>query len=250
MKTFERLFVLGRPASGKSELFDFLEGLSGEERAREYHIGTMIVLDDFVWLWEQFEEDDLWEKATGKRPCGSIPADCGYINTPEQFDFMMAKFDREIARRYLKDEALGEGATLLVEFSRGGPSPYAGALARLRPEIFERAAILYVEVSGEESRRRNESRYQEQLKSSILAHKTPDRIMELYYQNDDWPELTGGRRDGSLALQGVRVPFVTMGNEPESTDPAILAPRYRSALERLWELVGGGELWGSCLPHG
>jgi hypothetical protein len=34
----------------------------------------------------------------------------------------------------------------------------------------------------------------------------------------------------------VPVPFVTMNNEPESTDPAVLEQRYASALGRLWEL--------------
>lgn len=236
MNTFDHLFVLGRPASGKSELLDFLTKCPDAERAEACRIGKMEVVDDFVWLWEQFEEDDLWEEVTGKRPHGSVRESSGYLNTPEQFDFTMAKFDREIARRYLGDEAFYRDHTLLIEFARGGKSPYAKAFPRIRPEIYRRAAVLYVEVSAEESRRRNEARYREKLKHSILAHKVPDRVMDLFYRDDDWTELTNGARDGFLTLQGVRVPFVTMNNEPESTDPAVLSPRYGAALTRLWGL--------------
>lgn len=242
MNTFDHLFVLGRPASGKSEFLDFLSQLSDAVRAEQYHIGKMQVVDDFVWLWEQFEEDDLWEKVAGKRPYGSIPDSSGYINTAEQFDFTMAKFDREIARRYLGNEGFYRDSTLLIEFARGGITPYAKAFPRIRPEIYRQASILYVEVSAAESRRRNEARYKERLRHSVLAHKVPDRVMELFYSDDDWAELTGGKREGALTLNGVEVPFVTMGNEPESTDPAVLGPRYGKALGRLWELTIKGVL--------
>jgi hypothetical protein len=234
--TFDHLLILGRPASGKSEFLDFMSKLCDADRAERFHIGAMEVLDDFVWLWAQFEEDDLWEKVTGKRLHGSFPEGSGYVNTAEQFDFMMAKFDREIGRRYISNEDFYKDHTLLIEFARGGITPYAKALPRLGPEIYRRAAILYVEVSGVESRRRNVARYKEKLRHSVLAHKVPDRVMDLFYADDDWPQLTGGRREGTFSLSGVDVPYVTMHNEPESIDPAVLAPRYGEALNKLWEL--------------
>ena len=236
IKTFDHLFVLGRPASGKSEFLDFMYKLSDAERAERYRIGKMKVIDDFVWLWEKFEEDDLWEKVRGER-LHSKRAGHGYVlGSGDLFDFLMQKFDFEIARKYLPDSAFYGENTLLIEFSRGGEKPYATALSRLRREIFERAAILYVEVSGEESLRRNDARYKEKLKASILAHKCPDEDMARFYRDDDWPALTGGKREGLLNISGADVPFVTMGNEPESTDPAVLGPRYKAALEALWNL--------------
>ena len=238
-KTFDHLFVLGRPASGKSEFLDFMGKLPDGERAESYRIGRMKVVDDFVWLWEKFEEDDLWEKVKGRR-LHSKRAGHGYVlDSGDLFDFLMEKFNLEISRRYLSDGNFYADNTLLIEFSRGGEKPYAPALARLSREIYERAAILYVEVSGAESLRRNEARYREKLKHSILAHKCPDEDMARFYRDDDWPSLTKGGREGFLELCGVRVPFVTMGNEPESTDPAVLGPRYGAALSRLWELSRG-----------
>lgn len=237
MDLFGNLFVLGRPASGKSEFLDFMTQLSDEERARRFHIGRMRVLDDFVWLWEKFIEDDIWEKVKGVRLHSRRAGNLYVLGSADLFDFLMERMDLEVMRRYHGDEAFYENHTLLIEFARGGERPYVGALKRLSPEIYERAAILYVDVTGEESIRRNDARYREKLKHTVLAHKCPDEDMARFYRDDDWRELTRGRPSGFLELRGVKVPFVTMLNEPESTDPAVLGPRYGDALERLWELA-------------
>lgn len=237
MTTFDHLFILGRPASGKSEFLDFMSKLPAGERASAYHVGRMQVLDDFVWLWEKFEEDDLWERAVGRR-LHSRRAGQGYVlGSGELFDFLIEKLNAEICRRHLGDEDFYRGHTLLVEFSRGGEKPYREALARFSPELWRRAAILYVAVSGDESLRRNEARYKEKLKHSILAHRCPEEDMLRFYRDDDWPSLTGGEGSGCLSIAGMRVPFVTMANEPESADPAVLGPRYGAALGRLWTLA-------------
>jgi hypothetical protein len=234
--TFDHLFVLGRPASGKSEFLDFMRKLPDEERAERFHVGRMVEIDDFPWLWEKFLEDDLWEQVTGKR-LHSYRIGNLYGNTPEIFRFLIEKLRAEIERRYSPDESFYRDSTLLIEFSRGGECPYAQALSRFPPEIYRRAAILYVEVSGNESMRRNDARYKEKLKHTVLAHKCPDEIMERFYKEDDWPALTDSRREGLLTLAEVPVPFVTMHNEPESTDPAVLTPRYGAALTQLWKLA-------------
>jgi hypothetical protein len=237
MDTFDHLFILGRPASGKSEFLDFMTKLPAAERADRFNVGDMTVQDDFVWLWEKFEEDDLWEKIKGER-LHSKRAGEGYIlDSADLFDFLMEKFNFEITKKYLGDVDFYDEGTLLIEFSRGGERPYAPSLGRLSPEIYERAAILYIDVTGEESTRRNEARYQEKLKHSVLAHKCPDEDMERFYRNDDWQEITEGRRDGLITLSGVKVPFVTMGNEPESKEPKVLGKRYGDALRLLWSLT-------------
>ncbi|MBU0661667.1 MAG: hypothetical protein ABH871_00680 [Pseudomonadota bacterium] len=237
MNIFENLFILGRPASGKSEFLDFMSKLSAAKRAERFHIGKMKVVDDFVWLWEKFEEDNLWEKVRGKR-LHSKRAGNGYIlESADLFDFLMEKVNAEVCEKYLSNNSFYADHTLLIEFARGGERPYSEALKRLWPEIYKRSAILYVEVSGEESIRRNDARYREKLKHTVLAHKCPDEDMQRFYKQDDWPKLTGKKASGYLKLQGVSVPFVTMLNEPESTDPSVLGPRYGDALERLWELL-------------
>jgi hypothetical protein len=230
--TFDHLFVLGRPASGKSEFLDMLNKLSHEERAERMCIDDMTVLDDFVWLWEKFEEDDIWERI-GKGRLHSKKAGHGYIlDDKVLFDFLIEKLNRAI----LTDHMDG-GGTVLIEFSRGGEAPYKPALNRFDERILKRAAILYIEVSHAESQRRNEARYREKLKSSVLAHKAPEEDMKRFYQDDDWQAITGAKRDGKLSLNGVDVPFVTLHNEPELKEPAALADRYSPALKRLHELT-------------
>lgn len=239
-KIFRNLLLLGRPASGKSEFIDFMKKVPDAGRARKYGIGRFKELDDFPWLWEKFMEDNLWEAAGYPRRYskgGDNPGLC-----PEGgplFDFCLAKFNREYRQHYANNADFYRDGTLFIEFARGGAGAYAKALGQLDPAILDRAAICFILVSYAESCRRNEARYQEKLQHSILAHKVPDHTMQAFYQTHDWIEFTGGRDHGSVTIGATRVPFVTMHNEPELTDPVQLDERYTKALQRLMELTDG-----------
>ena len=58
------------------------------------------------------------------------------------------------------------------------------------------AAIFYIDVSREESWRRNVARYQEKLRHSILAHMVPRETYDYFYDVNDWADLTGGQPVG------------------------------------------------------
>jgi hypothetical protein len=240
---FQHLLVLGRPACGKSEFIDFLKHTSPDMRASRLHIGRFEEVDDFPWLWEKFEEDALWEKAGYERLYTQeyMPGNPGMApKGAKLFDWCMYKFNDVIAGQYLaRPEFYGE-STLLVEFSRGGANGFGRALGMLSPQVLERAAIFYISVSREESWRRNLARYQEKLKHSILAHMVPRETYDYFYDTNDWDELTAGLPSGRIRLSGVNVPFVSMNNEPESTDTAVLEARYAAALGRLWHLRSEG----------
>ncbi|OGQ37553.1 MAG: hypothetical protein A2W61_02355 [Deltaproteobacteria bacterium RIFCSPLOWO2_01_44_7] len=226
---FENLLLLGRPASGKSEFIDFMKKVDDEKRAKRYHFGPFEELDDFPWIWEKFMEDSVWEKAGYPRRFAFGGDNPGLSKEGGPlFDFCMHKFNAE----YPKYNA----ETLFIEFARGGKDAYQKALNVLSPEILKKAAILFVLVSYEESCRRNEARYREKLQHSILAHKVPDETMQNFYQTHDWLTLTKGQESGYLTIQATKIPFVTMKNEPELTDSALLDKRYHAALQNLWEL--------------
>lgn len=236
-KIFRKILLLGRPASGKSEFIDFMKGVSAGERAATYHIGNFREMDDFPWIWEKFMEDNLWEKAGYPRRYSFGGDNPGMVKAGGAlFDFCIQKFNGEYAKHYQNNTAFFKEGTLVIEFARGGTEGYCKALNHLSLEILEDAAVLFVDVSCEESCRRNNARYQEKLQHSILAHKVPDETMQNFYQVHDWSLLTQGKESGLLEIQGVKLPFVTMNNTPEWTDPVLLDRRYGSALRKLMSL--------------
>jgi hypothetical protein len=233
---FEHLFVLGRPAGGKSEFIDFMKRLPDEKRASAYGIGRFEEVDDFPWLWQACVDDDARE-GRGEARLVSERTPEGYnITRPKFRGSLVDRFNEVIRSRYLANPAFYRDATLLIEFARGVDDGFRESLQRFQPEVLARAAILYIEVSFEESYRRNSARYRPGREESTLFHKVPDRDMLGYFRDNDWARVTGGARHGYLELSGVCVPFVSMNNEPESTDPGVLGERYAAALGRLREL--------------
>ena len=232
--TFDLLFLLGRPASGKSEFIDFMEKSPLERRAEYYHVAPFSVIDDFPILWEKFEEDDLWERL-GRGRLYSKRADENYAVVDQGiWPFLTGMIDRQIVRILVRPDALSQ-RSLFVEFSRGGESGYQNALNGFSKKVLSRTAILYVNVSGEESWRRNVARYDENKRDGILTHSVPREEMKMTYGNDDWPKIAISPQ-GTLNVKGIEIPYVTMGNEPESTDPDVLGSRYKAALDRLHSL--------------
>lgn len=235
-RTFDHLLLLGRPAAGKSEFIDFMKKTPDSERAEVFHIGRFEELDDFVWLWEKFLEDDLWEE-TGLPRLYSKRYEENYGMIPDQeaklFELMFTRFNHELKDRYLSRPEFYKEGTVVVEFARDS---YKHALSRLSKEVLERAAVLYVQVTFDESWRRNVARYEEKQKHSILAHMVPRETMDTFYSTDDWSDLTEAKMDGVMNINGIDLPFVTMNNAPELNDRGPLAERYGPALRKLMEL--------------
>jgi len=238
MKTFDHILLLGRPASGKSEIIDALKKLSDSSRSEMFHLGKFEEVDDFVWIWEKFIEDDLWEETGFDRLYSHREGNNYGLNEDkgQLFDFMLVKMSREVEDRYLSNPSFYDHGTLFLEFSRGGDFGYTHSLPLLSDEILRRAAILYVEVSFEESVRRNNARYEEKKKHSVLAHKATDRVVNAFYRTNDWSDITGGHDEGRIEVRGIEIPFVNVKNEPEIKDPALLANRYQPRLRKLFEM--------------
>jgi thymidylate kinase len=229
--TFDILLLLGRPASGKSEFIDFIARAHPRDRAGQFHLGRLEIADDFPILWRTFEDDDAWERL-GHSRLHSRRADGNYaVSDDRLWAFLIERLNDQLPAGPRQPEA-----TTLVEFSRGGVSGYRDALHGLSPAVLNRAAILYLSVSFEESWRRNLARYDAKRRGGILTHSVPREEMERTYGTDDWEDLTDKRSSGWIGVGKNKVPFVTLPNEPESADPRVLEPRYRGALDALFEL--------------
>lgn len=252
---FDTLLLLALPASGKSEVRNFLTNKDPEM----FHMGETIQLDDYPYVHIQLVIDEVLVEMGEPRIYHSED-DAGGRNGPflDSFDWpaliellnedyheiLMGKaenpkyaairlFERldsaavrvggvakiaalspavrakleeklEDEARELFDEKIKnvlksrEGKTIVIEFSRGGPAGvrplpehygYAGSLPWLSPELLKRAAILYIWVTPEESRRKNRDRARPGEDKSILFHGTPESVMLQDYGSDDMVEL-------------------------------------------------------------
>lgn len=97
-------------------------------------------------------------------------------------------------KRKLSHESL-ENKTIVIEFARGGPQGsslplpegfgYQYSFAHLSEELLNRAVVLYIWVTPEDSRRKNEERAKPNEQGSILHHGVPHVVMINDYGTDD-----------------------------------------------------------------
>lgn len=234
--TFDVLILIGRPASGKSEIIHFLTQLPAVERRERFHIADLDVLDDFPLLWAWFEEDEILSQRFGL-PRLHTDED-GYFRFQELWHVLIERLSLAYSKKVRDDGRYHDHMTALVEFSRGSEhGGYARAFQHLSDAILERASILYVRVPFEESLRKNRRRFNPDRPDSILEHGLTDDKMERLYREDDWSTLAPGEQ-GHLELRGHSVPYVVFPNEDDVTtdQPDLLAARLEAVLGSLWKL--------------
>ncbi len=265
---FDTLLLLALPASGKSEVRNFLTNKDPEL----FHMGETIQIDDYPYVHIQLVIDEAL-KEMGEPRIYHSEDDAGGRNGPfldsydwpaliellneDYHEILMGKaenpkyaairlFERldaaavrvggvaKIAQlspavrakleEKLEDEARElfddkiknvlksrEGKTIVIEFSRGGPAGvrplpehygYVASLPALSDELLKRAAILYIWVTPEESRRKNRDRARPGEDKSILFHGTPESVMLQDYGSDDMVELMeASDKEGCLHIE-------------------------------------------------
>jgi hypothetical protein len=232
---FDMLILIARPAAGKSEIIHFLKGTPHEERARHFHVGALEEIDDFPMLWTWFEEDDILERL-GHPRLHTTPDH--YFKSPVMWHLLIERISQEYARRLRDRPDLHATHTVLVEFSRGVPSGgYREAFQHLSEDILRRAGVMYIEVTYEESLRKNRRRFNPDRPDSILEHALTDEKMARIYREDDFADFSAPD-PAWLAVRDIRVPYVIFPNHDDVTTgkPAELAQRLEERLGALWAL--------------
>jgi len=192
------------------------------------------------------------------------------MNTLDQktSNVLAAALEKE-TRKMLDEKQAGypdtpKGKTLVIEFARGGPAGaamplpdplgYRYSLSRLSEGILRSATVLYIWVTPEESRRKNEARTDPNDPGSILHHGVPAEVMMKDYGCDDidWLIQTSDR-PGRIALQAhgkrFHLPVARFDNRVDKTsflraDPAAWNPEdvrkvHEGLSEALKQMAGG-----------
>jgi hypothetical protein len=231
---FEILLLIARPAAGKSEIIDYLKKSPLPERMQRFHVGRLEEIDDFPMLWTWFEEDALLERMG--HPRLHTDAD-GYFLGNHLWDLLIERICLEYQKRLRDVPKLTDEFTTLIEFSRGTEhGGYRSAFCHLSPDVVERMAVLYVDVSWEESLRKNRQRFNPDKPDSILEHGLPDAKLERLYRDTDWHEVSSIDPE-YLEIQGRQVPYAVFDNSDDVTTArgTALGDRLEEVTGLLWQ---------------
>ena len=251
---FDIILLVALPASGKSEVRNFMANLPPERLLKEFHIGENLQLDDFPYVHMMRRIDNELEAMgesrifyPGEEPfcdgrdwgtlCCLLNEDYHdlmnrTVSRPDSASqLLFDRIDRAGAQAglpprlgMLREEVRGKLATVLeaearamleekhaqypetfedktivIECARGGPDgsvmPLTGtfgyqySLPMFCPEILEKAVVLYLWVTPEESRRKNADRADPDDPGSNLHHGVPMAVMLGDYGCDDMEYL-------------------------------------------------------------
>jgi hypothetical protein len=262
-KLLDTVLLLALPASGKSEVRKYLDGLSPEQCREEFRMGQTVQLDDYPYVHFMHRIDDElkkhgWHYIFYKGPtrpfadsfewgtlvhmlnedyadlnagrvvnvqsaaqllfdrldaahekAGLAPAlgDVPYRLRKKVAEALEAEARKELAgRNRICSEGLA-GKTIVMEAARGGPNGsafpltpphgYMYTFSQFSDEVLDRASVLYIAVTPEESRRKNIERARPDGQSSILHHSVPMEVMLGEYGLDDmaWLKSQSDRPD-------------------------------------------------------
>ena len=251
---FDVVLLVALPASGKSEVRNFMANIEPERLQREFHIGENLRLDDFPYVHMMRRIDNELEKMgeerlfyPGEEPfidgrvwgtlCSLLIEDYhdlinrNVVETDSAAKLLFDRIDRageqvginpriamlkenirnrlaellEKEARAMLDEKHAaypesfDNKTIIIECARGGPDGsnmplegtfgYQYSLPLFCPEILEKAVVLYIWVTPEESRRKNSDRADPNDPGSNLHHGVPMAVMLGDYGCDDMEYL-------------------------------------------------------------
>jgi hypothetical protein len=204
----------------------------------KFHIGEFEEFDDFPILWTWFEEDKILEDLGHPRLYSN---DNQYFKWNYLWDVLIHRLCLNYSKRLRDDPTFHERYTAIFEFARGAQhGGFKRAFEHLSNEVVERLAIMYINVSWEESFRKNKARFNPDRPGSILEHGLSDEKMEALYKESDWDEVRA-EDPVFITIQGIKVPYVVFENEDDVTTGRgeTLGERLEETLGKLWRVYSG-----------
>ncbi len=233
---FDVLFLIARPAAGKSEIIDYLKRTPEAQRRARFHIGAFDELDDFPMIWAWFEEDAILARMGKPR---LHTDDQGYFLHNYFWHVLIERLDLAYHKLVRDHPNYHQTHSVIIEFARGSEhGGFSEAFQHFSEDTLRHGAILYLKVSWEESLRKNRRRFNPDRPDSILEHSVPDEKLEKMYKESDWEQFSAGDPE-YITIKGVKVPYAVFENEDDVTTargPA-LGQRLEETLGRLWQIA-------------
>lgn len=232
---FDVIILTARPAAGKSEVIHYLKNTDPETRLKRFHIAEFEELDDFPYVWDTFVIDDILSKHGRER---LFTDENYYFKDPFIWNLFIEKINVAYQKKLAYNPNYHDTHTVIIEFARGGENGIGEALSYLDDDILKKAGIFYIDVSYEESVRKNRARKRPGQEDSILFHSLPDEKMEFYYKINDWEKLTADDPE-FITVKGIKVPYAVFHNEPDLTTPGgePLGNALEETFGRLWRIM-------------
>ena len=170
---YKYVFLLGRPACGKSSLYRELEKRileSGQAKTFER-------VDDFPKVWARLERDDALEQAGQERIYSRRSEEGAYLITDENFfDEILKEVNAYVLTIDRPDHLV------FIEFARPN---YVEAIQNFDQRILYRCLVIYMDVSFDTSWERNVARHQAEMCQDGDDHFVYRETMEAIYLHDD-----------------------------------------------------------------
>lgn len=196
---YKYVFLLGRPACGKSSLYRELE----ERILESGQAQTFERIDDFPKVWARMKRDDALEQDGKERIHTQRSEDGAYLITDENFfNDILKEVNADVIKIDKPDHLV------FIEFARPN---YVEAIQNFDKRIRDRCLAIYMEVSFDISWERNVARHQAEMSQDGDDHFVYRETMEEIYLYDD--------RDAFVQyLTDRNIPVSVVNNEADGED--------------------------------
>lgn len=207
-----KVFLLGRPGSGKSTVAQFFEAIAQKNGWDTFH------LYDYQFLQRRFQWEQDYNVPEEQRTfCPRGPEAChGFDVCANKFgvlDAVLEEMGKEVQSEVLCHTE--DNKLILIEFAR---KDYSRALHTFSEDVLPNAYLLYIKLGLEVCIKRVQKRTDEEKERSEYDHFVSEEIMRGYYGEDDWSSEEFSQYLDYLQRDGVKVATLELENDGDKRE--------------------------------